>query len=855
MARTSTIVGGGGGPSPSIGGPITGGTTGSVLFVGPGALFAQDNTNLFYDDVSNFVGIGTNTPTEALHVVGNAIIDGKLTVTGSIDPTDILIEDSVGLAAYQEWRAGQSAAVSSANAGRIRYNATLQTFQVSENGGAYVDLSSGGTVNGSGVAGQVTFWTSVSDVSGDDQLFWNNTDKTLSLGDPNNIIDILGFPFEAQVIINRDDTTSSIFPLGGNSSGSASPSIIFARSEGSLAAPTIVSDGNSFVDMYGVGWDGTTNMIATRISIFVDGTPALGSIPGAFSFETTEVGDSSPTGRMVIRNDGKVGVGTASPNFLFDVDDSFNFGQPGSSDAWIYKGDDPFIYTPAPGTLFIGEAVGNISAMAFNFGFGFNSLNQLTTGVNNVSVGNASLVFLTTGANNVSVGNLSQQNLISGSQNVSIGSGALSGNTTGNDNVAIGQEALASSTGSSNVGIGTLCGQTDSTGADLVLIGHSADVGAVGLTNAIAIGSNSIVGASDTIVLGDSTIDMFLVMGDTVAPAGVKVYLKESSTHFQFRLESPNNTANQISFSRGTGLSYFGPSATNEFHIFGGTTSAPAPLDIVIFPGSTELVRFVGDINRSQEFQGGQSATILIARESNTALSGHIFTLQAGGSASGSTDKDGGPLLLKGGISTGTGDSEIEFYTAKAGATGTTDNFPTLKAIMNGDGRFEINAGKAGVGNRVAVGGVLETNITPVGNVTTGEDDLMTYTLPANVLGTNGDSVEINTWGTFADNANVKDVRVYFGATPILFSINGSAGGGTTTWQVKVIITRTGAATQTMQATLYGNSNIIPQAVYINNVAPAETLSSAVVIKLTGEATATDDITQNNMIIKWNPNN
>jgi hypothetical protein len=38
---------------------------------------------------SGFVGINTTTPTEFLHVVGNAIVDGKLTVTGIIDPTQI----------------------------------------------------------------------------------------------------------------------------------------------------------------------------------------------------------------------------------------------------------------------------------------------------------------------------------------------------------------------------------------------------------------------------------------------------------------------------------------------------------------------------------------------------------------------------------------------------------------------------------------------------------------------------------------------------------------------------------------------------------------------------------------------
>lgn len=38
---------------------------------------------------SGFVGINITAPTEFLHVVGNAIIDGKLTVTGIIDPTQI----------------------------------------------------------------------------------------------------------------------------------------------------------------------------------------------------------------------------------------------------------------------------------------------------------------------------------------------------------------------------------------------------------------------------------------------------------------------------------------------------------------------------------------------------------------------------------------------------------------------------------------------------------------------------------------------------------------------------------------------------------------------------------------------
>lgn len=43
----------------SIGGTVTSGTTGSVLFVGAGPVLAQDNANFFWDDTNNTFGIGT----------------------------------------------------------------------------------------------------------------------------------------------------------------------------------------------------------------------------------------------------------------------------------------------------------------------------------------------------------------------------------------------------------------------------------------------------------------------------------------------------------------------------------------------------------------------------------------------------------------------------------------------------------------------------------------------------------------------------------------------------------------------------------------------------------------------------
>lgn len=61
-----SIAGGGGGSG--IGGTIAGGTAGSVLFINPDGILAQDNANLFWDYNNNRLGIGTNTPGSAFEV-------------------------------------------------------------------------------------------------------------------------------------------------------------------------------------------------------------------------------------------------------------------------------------------------------------------------------------------------------------------------------------------------------------------------------------------------------------------------------------------------------------------------------------------------------------------------------------------------------------------------------------------------------------------------------------------------------------------------------------------------------------------------------------------------------------------
>lgn len=67
-----------GGGGMAIGDPVTGGTSGSVLFVDSSGDLAQDNANLFWDNANNRLGVGTNSPSvDRIHVSGNVAATGN----------------------------------------------------------------------------------------------------------------------------------------------------------------------------------------------------------------------------------------------------------------------------------------------------------------------------------------------------------------------------------------------------------------------------------------------------------------------------------------------------------------------------------------------------------------------------------------------------------------------------------------------------------------------------------------------------------------------------------------------------------------------------------------------------------
>lgn len=101
--------------------------------------------------------------------------------------------------------------------------------------------------------------------------------------------------------------------------------------------------------------------------------------------------------------------------------------------------------------------------------------------------------------------------------------------------------------------------------------------------------------------------------------------------------------------------------------------------------GNTYFGRF--DSSTTFSMYGNTTKTITMQRHFDDNTAGNALTIQAGGCTALATDKNGGNLILKSGIPTGNGGSQIDFYgvTINQGA-GTTDRNPTLTASIDGNG-------------------------------------------------------------------------------------------------------------------------------------------------------------------------
>lgn len=305
-----------------------------------------------------------------------------------------------------------------------------------------------------------------------------------------------------------------------------------------------------------------------------------------------------------------------------------------------------------------------------------------------------------------------------------------------------------------------------------------------------------------------------------------------------------------------------------------GTQSATIP--ILEINGSTtglgrgtngDLVLISGSYSATAGNNRFQSATFVVQSAYGATSNGGITSL--GSDALRVASSDGG-----GGVNTGAGkfvvgtsvastshqflvDSQATgriagYFTVQGGATQ-----PVLKGERSAIQVFSITeTGKIIGGCNIpttnqqwsAIGN-FKSDVSSIGNVGTGEDNLLSSAIQANVLANTGDYYEADAFGEFDNIAETQRLRVRMigSANTVIFDTGAVVNTGVlVAWRINVKIIRTGASAQKVIVSFTSNNQtLFPNT--ITYTTAALDLTASITVQFTGEATTNSSVTQEHM--------
>ena len=233
-----------------------------------------------------------------------------------------------------------------------------------------------------------------------------------------------------------------------------------------------------------------------------------------------------------------------------------------SSSGVITLGGTPFINNLGdPTNVFVGQKAGGAFA-------------STTSSLNNTAVGANALFAVATGSDNAAFGSLALQADTSGAGNTAIGVAALIQTGTAGFNTAVGDSALAANTtGSENSGIGYQSGSGNRTGLSDTFLGAFSGANSDGLVNATAVGADSQVAFSNSLILGGTGSFAVNVGIGTAAPLST-LYVNSSKGS---SITSPGPILTLVNNSTTSGSSValdFNPVSTPAFLLPGARIEA-----------------------------------------------------------------------------------------------------------------------------------------------------------------------------------------------------------------------------------------------------------------------------------------
>ena len=331
------------------------------------------------------------------------------------------------------------------------------------------------------------------------------------------------------------------------------PSLIFQTARGTKAAATTVTSGTILGAVRYGGYDGTafSDVYAGEMRGNATESWSATAHGTSLNFGTIANGTTTLEDRMIIDQNGHVGIGTNTPNQQLEITAAMRMpATTTSTTGVIYKGANRFIHDYKPSAndgnnTFMGINAGNFTMSSgtswlassntgvgtnvltalteggYNTAIGTNAMTANTTGSYNIGIGSYALAANTTGQgntavghntltfatanNNTAVGNATLYNNTTGSANTGVGDSNLNKNTTGNLNTAVGQSTMReNTTGANNSALGVSALQINTTGSNNTSVGVSSLLANVTGNNNTAVGYDALVSttSSNNVALG-----------------------------------------------------------------------------------------------------------------------------------------------------------------------------------------------------------------------------------------------------------------------------------------------------------------------------------------------------------------
>lgn len=124
-------------------------------------------------------------------------------------------------------------------------------------------------------------------------------------------------------VLSKSNVAALASTLLATGSSATSRGVFYMiRARGTTDSPTIVQNNDNVGDLLFGAWDGSALQNNAGVFAYVDGTPSAGVVPMRISFVTSATNTAGRAERLIIKNDGKVGIGNSSPEALLHVEGS-----------------------------------------------------------------------------------------------------------------------------------------------------------------------------------------------------------------------------------------------------------------------------------------------------------------------------------------------------------------------------------------------------------------------------------------------------------------------------------------------------------------------------------------------------